>query len=102
MNPGLSGDVADQATGTSAGEQPAGPAQFGRPARSLGGLIGSLPTGASPREQPPRGAFLIREQHVADPGHERPGGGQGLAAGGLQGAGQEGFHLGGGGDVPLE
>ncbi len=55
----FSGDVADQASGTSAGETPAGPAQFGRPAMSLGGLIGAPPTGASPRERPPRGAFLI-------------------------------------------
>jgi hypothetical protein len=52
MNPGLSGDVADQATGMSAGETHAGPAQFGRPARSR--LIGAPPTGASPREQPSR------------------------------------------------
>ena len=59
MNPGLCGDVTGQAAGTHAGEEPAGPAQFGRPAMSLGGLIGSPPTGASPRERPPRGAFLI-------------------------------------------
>ena len=59
MNPGLSSDVADQATGTYAGETPAGPAQFGRLARSLGRLIGSPPTGASPRERPPRGGLPI-------------------------------------------
>ena len=45
---------------------------------------------------------VVGQQHVADPGHQRSGGGRGVAAGGGQGLGQEGFDLGGGGSVAFE
>ena len=42
------------------------------------------------------------EQGVADPGDQGRGGDVGVAAGGLQGPGQEGFDLGGGRGVAFE
>ena len=45
---------------------------------------------------------VVRQQGVADPGHQGPGGGRGIAAGGLQGVGQEGFDLGRGRGVAFQ
>ena len=45
---------------------------------------------------------VVRQQRVADPGHQGPGGGRGIAAGGLQGPGQEGLDLGGGRGVAFQ
>jgi hypothetical protein len=45
---------------------------------------------------------MVGHQGVADPGRQRPGGGRGIAAGGLQGAGQEGLDLVGGRGVAVE
>ena len=45
---------------------------------------------------------VVRQQRVADPGDQGPGGDRGIAARGLQGPGQEGFDLGRGRGVPLE
>ena len=45
---------------------------------------------------------VVREQRVANPRHQGPGGGQGITAGGLQGPGQEGFDLGGRRGVPFQ
>ena len=45
---------------------------------------------------------VVGQQGVADPGDQGPGRGRGIAAGGLQGPGQEGFDLVGGRGVALE
>ena len=45
---------------------------------------------------------VVGEQGVADPRHQGPGGGRRVAAGGLQGVGQEGFDLVGGRGVAVE
>ena len=45
---------------------------------------------------------VIRQEHVADPRHQRPGGGRSVAARGGQGLGQEGLDLGRGGRRRLQ
>src|SRR5207253_5318891 len=45
---------------------------------------------------------VVGQQRVADPGDQGAGGGRGVVAGGLQGAGQEGFDPGGGRGVAVE
>ena len=45
---------------------------------------------------------MVRQQRITDPGHQSPGGGGCVAAGGLQGPGQEGFDLGRRRRIPLQ
>src|SRR5262249_54752513 len=45
---------------------------------------------------------VARQERIADPGDQRPGGGGGLGARGVEGAGQEGLDLVGGRSVALE